>query len=182
MALAGDNVQVLVGQSDLTGDINKIAIDDRRDSYDVSGFGDFTHNFILGKRMASIEHSGYMNAVSGTHGVLRTGDIQRIVSVLLGLNAAPAVGNPVYSMLFQQGKYAVMPEVNKYIPFAARFDNAGSNGGWGVILTPPVTMTNTTSGSSVDNGAPTTKGRIRRTIPINLSSSIQRPGRSRVSR
>ncbi|MCC6894132.1 MAG: hypothetical protein IT321_15015, partial [Anaerolineae bacterium] len=34
----------------------------------------------------------------------------------------------------------------------------GDLGGWGVMLTPPVTITNTSTGSGVDEGAATTKG------------------------
>jgi hypothetical protein len=161
MALAGDHVQILVGGAELTGDVNQVIIDDQRDSYDVSAFGDPVHNFVLGKRNISVEHNGYVNPATGkSHLTLRAVDVQRVVSILLGQNIAPVTGDPTYSMNFQQGNYSVMPEVNKYVPFKAKFANAGSNGGWGVALTPPTSMTNTTNGSSVDNGASTTKGAV----------------------
>lgn len=162
MALAGDHVQVLVGGYELTGDVNQVAVTDRRNVYDVTAFGDAVHNVVPGaSRMMMVEHNGYMNvSAAQSHPVLKSAEITGIVSVLLGQNAAPAVGDPVYGLYAQQGKYMPMPEVGRYIPFAAAFANFGALGGWGVALTPPVTFTNTTSGTSVNNGAATTKGGI----------------------
>jgi hypothetical protein len=71
---------------------------------------------------------------------------------------SPAVGDPVYSLFFQQASYAAMPEVNKFVPCSADFVSAGLLGGWGIALTPPVTFTNTTTGTAVDEGAQTTNG------------------------
>jgi hypothetical protein len=90
--------------------------------------------------------------------VLKGIDVSGVVSVMLGLNTAPAVGNPVYSLYVLQGKYQPTPEVNKVIPFSAAFATQGEAGGWGVALTPPVTFTNTATGTGVDNGASTANG------------------------
>jgi hypothetical protein len=159
MALAGDHVQVLVGGYELTGDSNKLAIDDSYKQHDVTAFSDGVHKFINGQRQMKLEHTGYLNsAAAGSHPVLKSGLLEAIVSVLLGQNAAPAVGDPVYSLGLLQGKYATMPEVDKHIPFTANFAARGQLGGWGVALAVPVSFTNSNNGSSVDNGASSDNG------------------------
>jgi len=48
--LAGDHVQILVGGYELTGDSNRLNINDSRDTFDVTAFGDETnlHSIKLG--------------------------------------------------------------------------------------------------------------------------------------
>jgi hypothetical protein len=159
MALAGDHVQVLVGGYELTGDSNSLTLDDRYDVHDVTAFSDAAHNFIPGARLIGLEHNGYLNvSAARSHPVLRSAAVQGVISVLLGQNTTPVVGDPVYSLFIQQGKYNVLPEVGKYVPFTAQFANAGRLGGWGVSLAVPVSFTNTTSGSAINNGAATANG------------------------
>ena len=157
--LAGDHVQVLVGGYELTGDMNRVAVSDARDTHDVTAFSDAVHKFVPGQRKISLEHSGYMNAdAARSHPVLKGAALEGVVSVLLGQNAAPAAGDPVYSLAVLQGKYGVSPEIAKVILFSAAFANRGSQGGWGVALAVPVSFTNSSNGSAVDNGAASSGG------------------------
>jgi hypothetical protein len=157
--LAGDHVQVLVDGYELTGDSNRVSIPDQRDMYDVAAFGDAVHKFIPGRRSVVLEHSGYMNAdVAQSHPALKGSNISGSVSVMLGQNATPVVGDPVYSLPIRQGKYSVVPAIGNFVPFSALFANRGELGGWGVALAVPVTFTNSTNGSAVNNGAATTQG------------------------
>lgn len=157
--LAGDHVQVLVDGYELTGDSNRIAVSDVRDMYDVTTFADAVHRFITGKRSISVEHAGHMNAAAArSHPVLKANALEGVVSVLLGQNAAPVVGDPVYSLLIRQGKYSVIPAIGNVVPFAATFAARGLRGGWGVALTPPVQFTTSTNGTAVNNGAATPNG------------------------
>ena len=159
MALAGDHVQVLVAGYELTGDLNRISIPDTYGMHDVTAFGDGVHKFIQGQRTISLEHLGYLNnAAAGSHPVLKGASLEGVVSVILGQNAVPVVGDPMHSLSIVQGNYGTMPEIEKYVPFSAQFANTGDLGGWGVALTPPVSFTNTTNGSSVDNGAASSNG------------------------
>ena len=159
MALAGDHVQILVGGYELTGDMNRVTVSDTYDMHDVTAFSDGAHRFIQGQRKIALEHAGYMNSqAAGSHPVLKDALVNGIVSVLLGQNAAPVVGDPVHSLYALQGKYGSKPEVSKYVPFGAQFANSGDQAGWGVLLTPPVAITATTTGSGVDEGAATSKG------------------------
>lgn len=159
MALAGDHAQLLVGGYDLTGDSNRITISDVRQVHDVTAFGDEVHKVISGQRVAVITHTGYFNpTVARAHPVLKSGTVQGIVSVILGQNVAPVVGDPAYSMDSIQSRYGAMPETSSYVPFMTGFANRGELGGWGVALTPPLSFTNTTTGSGADNGAASSSG------------------------
>jgi len=40
MALAGDHVQVLVGGYELTGDMNRVTVNDTYDMHDITAFSD----------------------------------------------------------------------------------------------------------------------------------------------
>jgi hypothetical protein len=150
---------VLVGGYELTGDSNKITIEDMRDTYDVTAFGDAAHKFIPGKRAISLTHAGYLNAdAARSHPVLKGIDVDGAVSVVVGQNADPAAGDPMYSVAVRQGQYQSLIEVGKYVPFAAAFANRGDLGGWGVALAALVSFTDSASGSAIDNGAETTNG------------------------
>lgn len=154
MALAGDHAQLLVGGYDLTGDSNRITISDVRQMHDVTAFGDAVHKTIAGQQLAVITHTGYFNPIAArTHPVLKSGTVQGVVSIILGQNAAPIVGDLAYSMDSVQSRYGAMPETSRYVPFMTGFANRGDLGGWGVALTPPTSFTNTATGSAVDNGA-----------------------------
>ena len=66
--LAGDHVQVLVGGYELTGDSNRISINDSRDLFDITAFGDAVHKFTPGQRMMAVQHAGFMNSgEAGSH-------------------------------------------------------------------------------------------------------------------
>jgi hypothetical protein len=159
MALAGDHAQLLVGGYDLTGDSNRITISDVRRMHDVTAFGDGVHKSIAGQQVSVLTHMGYFNPVAAkSHPVLKSGTVAGIVSVILGQNAAPVVGDLAYCMDSIQSRYAAMPETSRYVPFVTGFANRGDLGGWGVALTPPLSFTNTTTGSGVNNGAASSNG------------------------
>lgn len=159
MALAGDHVQVLVGGYELTGDSNSVSIDDSFKALETTTFGDAVQKYIAGQRKMTLEHAGFLNPVAArSHPALKDVALEGIVSLLLGQNAAPAVGDPAYSLQTLQSKYSNVPEVGGVIPFAATFGNKGKQDGWGVALAVPTSFTNSTNGSAVNNGAATSKG------------------------
>ncbi|MBE2182651.1 MAG: hypothetical protein IAE89_04420 [Anaerolineae bacterium] len=159
MGLAGDHVQVLVGGYEFTGDVNRITIADAFDLNDVTAFGDAVRKYIPGLRTSVIGHDGYFNAQAGsTHPVLKGVSVKGVLSVLLGQNVAPTVGDPVYSLDGIQSRYGTLPQFDRYIPFGALFANRAGIGGWGISLTPPTIISATTTGSLVDNGAASLNG------------------------
>jgi len=162
MALAGEHVQVLVDGYDITGDHNKIAINDARKMLAASAFGEAVEKYLPGQRQPKLEHNGYLNPLAGrSHPVLNGVLIDGVVSVLLGQNADPVVGDPVYNLVTQQEQYNSNMEVGSVVPFVAMFTNRnGARAGWGVALAVPVDFTNTINGSSVDNGASSGNGGV----------------------
>ena len=157
--LAGDHVQVLVGGYELTGDSNSITVSDKRDMIDATAFADDVHQFIPGKRAASLDHAGYLDAATaGSHPVLKGAAVSGTVSVILGQNTDPTEGDPMFSLPVLQGKYGTTPAQDNVIPFAAMFNNASDLGGWGKALAVPVSFTNSSNGSAVDNGVSSSNG------------------------
>ena len=157
--LAGKHVQVLVDGYDITGDSNRISINEDREVFDVTAFRDEVRKFIPGQRMMAVQHAGFMNSgEAGSHPALKGVDIDGLFSVYMGENAEPAVGDPVFSMRTRQGRYGALPQVNQVIPFRAVFANRGDDGGWGIALANPRHVIGSSSGSAVDNGASTEGG------------------------
>lgn len=154
MALAGDHVKVLVDGYEVTGDSHKLLLSEEREQYDVTTFGDQVHRMLNGMRRWGLEHQGWMNPLAAqSHPILKGVAVEGGVSVILGQNAAPALGDPMNSMLVAQGSYQTLPEVAKAVPFTAKFANRGDEGGWGRALCVPTTFTNTSTGTVLDNGA-----------------------------
>lgn len=159
MALAGDHVQVLIDGYELTGDSNRLRVDDQRTLHDVTTFGDGVHHFVPGQQMSRVDHEGYLNSMAArSHPVLKANNLSGVVSVLLGQNTAPVVGDPAYSLVTIQTQYSAMPEIARAIPFKASFANRGASSGWGIALAVPITITNSSNGSVVDQGVATTLG------------------------
>ena len=107
-----------------------------------------------------LQHNGYLNPDSArSHPVLNGIAINGVISILIGQNADPIVGDIAYMLLTQQEVYQANPEVGSVIPFSANFSpRGGQEAGWGVALAVPVDITNTTTGSNVDNGAASSNG------------------------
>jgi hypothetical protein len=159
MALAGDHVQVLVDGYELTGDSHQMNFQDSRDLLEKTAFQDAVHHFLPGQVLSRLVHNGFLNADSArSHPVLKGVAVDGVVSVLLGQNAAPAVGDPTYSLVVQQEHYQAMAQSGQIVPFTANFPNRGDQSGWGTALAAPVTFTDTTTGSGVDHGAASSNG------------------------
>ena len=152
--LAGDHVQVLIDGYDMTGDSNRVSINESRNLFDATAFGDEVHKFTPGQRMMAVQHAGFMNSVeAGSHPALKGADVDGLFSVYLGENAEASAGDPVFSMQTQQGRYGVLPQVHQLIPFQAVFANRGDNGGWGIALANPRHVIGSSAGSAMDVGA-----------------------------
>lgn len=159
MALSGDHIQILVAGYDLTGDLNKVSVEDARKMLPVTVFGDAIENVMPGQRMARLMHQGFLNADSNrSHAVLNDILAEGVVSLLVGQNADPVAGDPIYHLMTRQERYQVSAQVGQVIPFQASFVNNGSQAGWGTILVPATTITNSTTSSVVDNGASSSDG------------------------
>src|SRR5687768_8779372 len=122
MPLAGDHVRVFVSGYELTGDHNRITINDARKMLEATAFGQAVQNYLPGQRQSSLEHRGYVNETVGrSHRVLNGADLSGVVSLFLGQNTAPTLGDPVYSLGILQNQYSPLPKVGGVIPFTAKF-------------------------------------------------------------
>jgi hypothetical protein len=135
MAIAGDHILVKLDDSSGTprqfanGDIIAIEVPLQADQYDVTGFGDVTHDVINGQMNLVVTMRGYLTltATTGTHTVLR--DVyqqgkQVTLEVQVGNNAAPITGDPKLSGEFYVESYVPMLETGKAITFTARLKPA----------------------------------------------------------
>jgi len=104
-------------------------------------------------------------ATVSSHAVLSSAGVGRVVSVALGIRAAPAVGDPVFHGKFLQLDYQAIPDsggaMTTTIPFGS-YDQTGvilHPNPWGVLLhaNSAVTAVNNQAGID-DNGAATAKG------------------------
>lgn len=159
--LAGDHVQVLVDGYELTGDHNSINLSEARDMHDVTAFGDEVHKFIPARRNITLDHAGYLNPDAGrSHPVLKDVNVNGIVSVLVGENAAPADGDIMYSLPVLQGMYQSQTDNAAFVPFAAKFASQADRTGWGRAVAVPVSFTNSSNSLGVDGGAATNGGGV----------------------
>lgn len=158
-ALAGDYVQILVGGYDLTGDTNRLAIADTFDMHDVTVFGNTAHKVLPGLRRHVIGHDGYFEAGAGrSHPLLKELTLAGDISIYLGQNAIPNVGDPVYSLDGIEGQYRVWSEVNQTIRFGGLFAQRAGRGGWGVALAAATSFANSTVGGVINGGVVSSKG------------------------
>ena len=146
--LAGDHVQVLADGFELTGDSNRISIDEGRDLFDITAFGDEVHKFSPGQRMMALQHAGFMNSADGAlaSGIAGGGGgwrCSRSTWVRMRRRRLAIRSSVCWR---GRGRYGALPQVNQMIPFRAGFANRGEDGGWGIALTQPVDVTGTTSG------------------------------------
>ena len=108
--LAGDHVQVLVDGYELTGESNRISIDEGRDLFDITAFGDEVHKFSPGQRTMALQHAGFMNSAEGrSHPALQGAAADGVFSLYLGQNAAPTVGDRFFSCWRGRGAMARCP-------------------------------------------------------------------------
>jgi hypothetical protein len=159
------------------------------DGYDLSGYaskiGPLAWRYALAKYFAFSdpitsylpstpevspgEFSGIFDntATSGLHALLAAPGAKHILTVAIGIRAAPALGDPVFSDQFYQSDYLVRPEGEAVLASINFSDNANDGSTlayshpWGVLLNANVARTAVNSSAGVDNDAlvaSTTKG------------------------
>jgi hypothetical protein len=145
MALSGDHILIKLDDSSGTprqfasGDVISVDLPLQADQYDVTGFGDVTHDVINGQMNLAVTLRGYLTLtpVTGTHSVLR--DVyqqgkQVTLEVQVGNNAAPVTGDPKLTGEFYVDSYAPVLETGKAILFTARLrPAAGAALVWGTV-------------------------------------------------
>ncbi len=134
---------------------------------DVTGWSDGVINFNMGRPRLFIEgfQAVFNNtAATGSHTVLST-LLNSYASMFVGIRAAPAVGDPTFSIPLQQSAYTstgdgpVLVNVNAVVGQTGLLSLSGlSIKPFGVALAVGASLTSNTNGTSVDNGASSANG------------------------
>ena len=155
--------RLYVDQVDLSGVMRTIgAVGHTFMEEEVTGWSDGIVNFILGQANAFITggQSVFDNTALGAHAELSAQE-EYLVSLHMGIRAAPAVGDPAFASPLGQSNYVVAGDG----PVVVSFEMNGPNQDhtipdkvWGQVLYPPTSISATTNGSSVDLLAASSNG------------------------
>lgn len=154
-------LRVYVGGYDLSGHGRQIG--PLRETYqEVAGasfadevIGILNHQAQLG---VGTLNGWFDNSAAGLQALHAAGPgLRHVVSVALGIRAAPAIGDPVYAGEFEQGEYLAIPAggmVTAAVPFAAASAQSGTrlyDDPWGVLLLDAAARTGANADPGEDN-------------------------------
>ncbi len=158
--------RLLVDGLDISGDTRQVgAFGVRYAEDDATGLSAGVKNFLLGH--PSVFLNGFQaifdnTAASGSHVELSAQE-EYIVSLLMGIRAAPTVGDPAFAAPLQQSSYIVSGE--GVVSIEAAFNGPGqaeaatfNENVFGVVLAYGAVLGATTNGTAVDNGASSANG------------------------
>lgn len=122
------------------------------------------HRYLAGQADGNITLDGYLDDAAGsTHDALETiaNATSKLVTIALGNNATPTIGDPTASMNCQQMEYTNNPDLTAQMAINAVFKNRGTTYGmeWGLLLA-DTTVTANGNQASVDNGASSAGGGV----------------------
>ena len=130
------------------------------DEADLTTLTDTVKGYLRNHAQANV---GTLNAVlddtatTGSHAVMSVAGQKRTVLVTIGMNAAPAAGDPAFAGQFLQKDYTAADEggaVIVSIPFSGWASDAASllhGMPWGVLVSPATARTGANSGTGIDN-------------------------------
>ena len=150
---AGKWAKVFIDGYAVTTYATDLTVSTKFDELDTSTYTQ-DKRYIPGQGDSSITLDGYFNPTTIAAVAASSG---KVVSVVLGNNAAATIGSPSFSLAAAQSEITVTAPKDGLQAGKAKFAAQQSNGGWGVMLTDAVISTDS-NGTSVDNGAATAAG------------------------
>lgn len=141
------------------------------DEVEASGFSQ-DKGYVKGQADASMGLDGFFSEDTGsTHEALKTAgtDGNRIITLALGANAAPVLGDPTCSLLAEQFNYQPTSDLKGVIAVHADMKAKGKPLEFGILLA-DATITATGQQSSVDNGAASSNGGVGYLHILGLSA------------
>lgn len=153
-------MRLIVDGVNLSGDSRQISSFGVRTIFDdQTGWSDGIINFSLGQKEHILE--GYQaifnnTATTGAFSHLKT-PAERVVSLPIGIRAAPAIGDPTFLTSVEQ-LGMVVDGIMISANFAKAITDSDLENAWGVLLANGTSLSATTDGASVDNGASTANG------------------------
>ena len=157
--------RLIMDAVNLSGDSRQIgSFGVEYDTADVTGWSDGVVNHLLGQ--PSHIFTGYQavlnnTAVTGSHTELSAVE-EYILSLFIGIRAAPAVGDMVFMTTVEQSAYTVdgSPSPMVSINAVKSITDADHVKAFGVALAVGDELTATTNGTSVDNGVASALGAL----------------------
>jgi hypothetical protein len=128
---------------------------------DTTGFGDGCENSIPDEPGGSVAITVFMDpGTDKSHDALSTPGAytDKCLCILLGQNAIPTVGDPALAMLCKHFSYNVKNARKSAVMADVAMKSAGKLPDVNGVVLINTTITNTTTGTSVDNGAASTNG------------------------
>jgi hypothetical protein len=164
--------RVLFGGANLSGDSRSIGnVGVQYDTAEAHGFDATLKERLMGQGDAMFgPYQALFNDRPAAIGPVQPGSHitlsavgQPIASAFFGLGAAPAIGDPAFSMETQQTSYTVAATNSDAVVINADFTtrgNATTKADWGIALAVGTAVDDTTELTSVDNGSATTAGAV----------------------
>lgn len=145
---------------ELTGQLNQFDIAVEFEEIDVTAFQDGAENAMPGLPMGTVSQTAFVDGTIGSsHDALKTvgSPTDKQLCILFGQNALPAIGDPAFAMQCKHYKYNLNAALRAALLATGEFKSSGERPDHGVVLANQQ-ITNTTTFTSVDNGAATTIG------------------------
>ena len=122
------------------------------------------HCYLNGMADAITSFTGFFDQSTGkTHdalNVIASGDTQKLITVALGDNALPAIGDTTFSMPAVQSSYVVNPNLKAAIVASGTFKSLGTPAEVGVLLADLTGISGDGDTASVNNGASSADGGV----------------------
>lgn len=163
----------LLNGMNLSGDIRTVnGFGVQFDQADGTGWSDGTRQWLAGYGTVKLDGlTALFNNNAAANGPVNAGSHTALASlgssyasVFIGIRSAPAIGNPTFSAVFEQGGYSTAGGGNDALMVEASFFGSGvlplTTSVWGVALANGTELTTSTNNGSVDNGAATTGGYV----------------------
>jgi len=157
--------RLIVDEVNLSGDSRQVGdFGTTRQIAPIEGWSDGVVHYSLGQT----EHmlSGYQavfnnTAALGSHTELSAIE-EYVISLPIGIRAAPAIGDPAFLSSMNQTLYTVdgTDAVLVNAEFVKAITDSDHEAAWGVVLAPGTAFTATDNGASVDNAASSASGAL----------------------
>jgi len=162
--------RLIYGGYNLSGDARAVGgFGEEYTEEDVTGWSDDVINFNMGRQRIFLEgfQAVFNNTAStGSHSVLATLP-NSYASMFVGIRAAPAVGDPTFSLPLQTSAYTATGDGPVLVNINANVMQTGALtvGSlpircFGVAVAVGASLSGTTNGTSVDNGASSSNGAL----------------------
>jgi len=161
------HVRFIIGAYDLSGDFRSFdRLENTFEPADMTGVSEGCKNYSIGS-VRQVGISGIQallnDAATGAWSLLKDSNTEQEISVLMGGGGAPAIGDPAYLLPGVQMSSDTAVDTNVVVMntnflFTPSGANAVVSNPIGVVLHPSTSLSSTTNGSSVDNGASSSGG------------------------